>query len=372
MRISDIEVIGLRVPVQGRRQEWGEDAVVVRVHTDEGLVGIGESDTSPEVLRAYVEAPYSHSSCMGLKEALLGKDPTCIDQRWHEMYASTAYMGRRGAAIHAISAIDIALWDILGQYRGVPVHELLGPRAHADLPAYGTFIPSGDPQNSAATALGLKEQGLVGAKIGGANFGYDLMADLAHLQAMRAAVGPDFHLMVDLVGRWRNLDRAETALELYRDIGLEWAEEPVPADDFEGYAMLSRSSGTKIAGGEALETRFEFTTFMDIARPDIVQPDITRCGGISEMIRIADLASERHIRLIPHGFSTGILNAATAHFLVSRPEAHLVEMSASSSPLFTDLIHNPVCAVKGRICPPKGVGLGIMLNEDVMDDYRIF
>ena len=372
MRISDIEVIGLRVPVQGRRQEWGEDAVVVRVHTDEGLVGIGESDTSPEVLRAYVEAPYSHSSCMGLKEALLGKDPLRIDQRWQEMYASTTYMGRRGAAIHAISAIDIALWDILGQLRGVPVHELLGPRAHADLPAYGTFIPSDDPEASAATALSLKQQGLVGAKIGGAGFGYDLMADLAHLQAMRAAVGPDFHLMVDLVGRWGNADRAETALELYRDIGLEWAEEPVPADDFAGYAKLSRSSGTKIAGGEALETRFEFTTFMDTARPDIVQPDITRCGGISEMVRIADLAAARHIRLVPHGFSTGILNAATAHFLVSRPEAHLVEMSTSNSPLFTDLIQTPVRAQKGRISPPEGVGLGVTLDEDVMDKYRIF
>ena len=146
----------------------------------------------------------------------------------------------------------------------------------------------------------------------------------------------------------------------------------MPADDFAGYAKLSRSSGTKIAGGEALETRFEFTTFMDTARPDIVQPDITRCGGISEMIRIADLASERQIRLVPHGFSTGILNAATAHFLVSRPEAHLVEMSASNSPLFTDLIRNPMGVQKGRICPPQGVGLGVMLDEDVMDKYRVF
>ncbi len=372
MRISDVEVIGMRVPVEGRRQEWGEDAVVVRVYTNEGLVGIGESDTSPEVLRAYVEAPYSHSSCMGLKEALVGKDPSHIEARWQEMYASTTYMGRRGAAIHAISAIDIALWDIVGQLRGVPVHELLGSREHDDLPAYGTFIPTADPETSAATALGLKEQGLVGAKIGGADFGHDLDADLLHLQAMRAAVGSDFHLMVDLVGRWRNPDRAGTALELFRDIGLEWAEEPVPADDFAGYAALSRASGTRIAGGEALETRFEFATFMDIARPDIVQPDITRCGGISEIIRIADLAAKREIRLVPHGFSTGILNAATAHFLVTRPEAHLVEMSASASPLFTDLVKNPVRAHHGRISPPEGAGLGVVLNDDVIDNYRIF
>ncbi|MEO7589462.1 MAG: mandelate racemase/muconate lactonizing enzyme family protein [Arachnia sp.] len=372
MRISDIEVIGMRVPVEGRRQEWGEDAVVVRVHTDEGLVGIGESDTSPEVLKAYVDAPYSHSSCMGLKEVLLGKDPDPIGDLWQEMYAGTTYLGRRGAAIHAISAIDIALWDIAGQARGVPVCELLGPRMHSDLPAYGTFIPTADPDASAATALGLKDQGLVGAKIGGAAFGYDLDADLAHLEAMRAAVGPDFQLMVDLVGRWGTARRAETALRLYRDIGLEWAEEPVPADDFGGYAELSRDSGTTIAGGEALETRFEFATFMDVARPDVVQPDITRCGGISEIMRIADLAVERQIRLVPHGFSTGILNAATAHFLVSRPEAHLVEMSASDSPLFTDLVKDPVRADHGRVSPPTGAGLGVVLNDDVLDNYRIF
>lgn len=372
MRITDIEVIGLRVPSEGRRQEWGEDAVVVRVHTDEDFIGIGESDTSPEVLRAVVEAPYSHSSCVGLKETLLGKDPLQIDDRWQEMYASSTYLGRRGAAIHAISAIDIALWDIAGQARGVPVCELLGPRAHADLPAYGTFIPSNDPMASAATALSLMEQGMAGAKIGGAAFGMNLTDDLVHLEAMRSAVGLDFQLMVDLVGRWGDPDRAGAALDLYMDIGLEWAEEPVPADDFAGYAKLSRRSGTKITGGEALETRFDFEAFMELARPDIVQPDITRCGGITEMIRIADLAAERQIRLVPHGFSTGILNAATAHFLVSRPEAHLVEMSTSNSPLFTNLVQNPIRADKGRIAPPETVGLGVVLDEDVMDNYRIF
>jgi L-alanine-DL-glutamate epimerase-like enolase superfamily enzyme len=344
----------------------------VRVHTDEDLVGIGESDTSPEILRAFVDAPYSHSSCMGLKQVLVGRDPLEIEQRWQDMYASTAYVGRRGAALHAMSAIDIALWDILGKHRNVAVHELLGPRAHADLPVYGTFIPTDVPAESAATTSRLKERGFVGAKVGGADFGYDLRADLAHLRAMRDAVGPDFWLMVDLVGRWGDDRRAQTALELYREIGLQWAEEPVPADDLAGYGTLSGKFATMIAGGEALETRFDFATFMDVARPDIVQPDITRCGGITEIARIADLAVARNIRLVPHGFSTGILNAATAHFLVTRPEAHLMEMSASDSPLFTELVQDPVRAQHGRISPPEGVGLGVTVNEDVLDKYRIF
>ncbi len=372
MRIVEVEVIGLRVPVRGRHLEWGEDAVVVRVHTDEGWVGIGESDTSPELLRAAVEAPYSHSSCMGLDQVLIGKDPAPVEQLWQEMYASTAYLGRRGTVIHAISAIDIALWDIAGQVRGVPIYELLGPRMHSTLPAYGTFIPSADPKASVAATLNLMGQGFVGAKIGGAEFGYDLAADLMHLRAMRTAVGPDFQLMIDVVGRWGTRANAETALALYREIDLEWAEEPVPADDFASYAELSRVSDTKIAGGEALETRFDFATFMDIAHPDVVQPDITRCGGISEMVKIADLAAQRKIRLVPHGFSTGILNAATAHFLVSRPEAFLMEMSTSTSPLFTDLVRDCVRVEKGRISPPEGVGLGVTLDEDVIDNYRVF
>ncbi len=371
MRITDIEVIGMRAHVEGQRAEWGDDAVIVKVHTDEGLIGIGESDTSPEVLRAIVNAPYSHSSCIGLKEIIVGKDPLQIRERWDDMRTGSIYLGRRGAVVHAISAIDIALWDIAGQANGVPVHELLGPRMHDALPAYGTFIPTSDPEESAATALALKSRGLVGAKVGGGDFGLDLEADLIQLEMMRSAVGSEFQLMADLMCRWGTAERSRAAIALYREIGLEWIEEPVLPDDFAGYAALSGRPDVKIAGGEALETLADFTAFLERARPDIVQPDITRCGGITEMVRIADLAAEQSVRLVPHGFSTGVLNAATAHFLVSRPEAYLVEMSSSNSPFFTDLVQDPVRVTEGLVSPPLGAGLGIILNEDLIDNHRI-
>ena len=126
MKITDIEVIGLRVPPIGEPCEWGEDAIIVKVHTDEGIVGIGETDSSPAVIRSFIETPHSHSTSMGLKEILLGENPLEIERLWNKMYSASNYIGRRGAGIHAMSAIDIALWDIAGQYYGVPVHMLLG------------------------------------------------------------------------------------------------------------------------------------------------------------------------------------------------------------------------------------------------------
>lgn len=372
MLITDVEVVGLRVPAPDRPNEWGEDGVVVRVHTDEGLVGVGETDSSPEVIRALIEAPYSHSTCMGLREALVGTNPLHIRQRWQEMYDATNYVGRRGAGIHAMSAIDIALWDIAGQYHEVPVYELLGGRFHESLPAYGTFIPVRSPADNAARAVTLKERGLRAAKFGGAEFGFDIEADGETIARVREAVGPDFDLMIDLVGRWGTHALASKAIERYEDYRLAWVEEPLPPDDHAGYARLSEHSRVAIAGGEALTTRYEFASFLSAAKPHVVQPDITRCGGITEMVRIADLAAMQGVRLVPHGFSTGILNAATIHFLVSRPEADLMEMSQSDSPLFTSLVVDPVTTQEGRVAPPDGSGLGVVLDDNTLDNYRIF
>ena len=126
MRITKVEPICLRVPAWNEPCEWGDDAFLVRIHTDEGIVGIGESDTSPTVARAMIEAPESNLHCVGLERLLLGEDPMDIQGLWDKMYWQSSYVGRRGLGIHAISAVDIALWDIAGQYLGVPVWKLLG------------------------------------------------------------------------------------------------------------------------------------------------------------------------------------------------------------------------------------------------------
>jgi L-alanine-DL-glutamate epimerase-like enolase superfamily enzyme len=214
MRITDVEAIWLRVPGLSEYCEWGEDAFLVRVHTDEGIVGVGESDSSPAVLKAIVETPASHSSSRGLREILIGEDPLDIARLWRKMFDESSYLGRRGAGIHAISAIDIALWDIASQKYGVPIHQLLGGKVRDAVPAYGTFIPDDDPAANRAITEDLLGKGFGLLKVGGAKFGLDPEHDEDVLSAIRGA-GDGFGLAVDLVYRWRNFRYAQSQIERF-------------------------------------------------------------------------------------------------------------------------------------------------------------
>ncbi|RDI23988.1 L-alanine-DL-glutamate epimerase-like enolase superfamily enzyme [Rhodococcus sp. AG1013] len=371
MKIIDVEPIWLRVPGLTEQCEWGEDAFLVRVHTDQGLIGIGEADSSPAVMCALVDTPSSHSTSIGLREILVGENPLDIERLWRKMYEYSSYMGRRGAAIHAISAIDIALWDIASQYYGEPVHRLLGGRVRDRIPAYGTFIPDDDPDANRRIVAGLQEEGLNRMKLGGGLFGLDPEHDAAVLRSVRDEVGADAELAVDLVYRWRNYRYAQEQERRMSEFGLSWIEEPLAADDHYGLRRLAEASGTPITGGECLTTRAEFAEFIRETTPDIVQPDITRCGGITEMRRIQALADEYSTRLVPHGFSTGILLAATVQFLAATPGGDLVEYSRSTSPLSTSLVTNPPPLVDGHVLVSDRPGLGIELDEDLLERYRV-
>ena len=155
------------------------------------------------------------------------------------------------------------------------------------------------------------------------------------------------------------------------DFNLNWVEEPVLADDMTGYAKLSRQIQPKLAGGESLTTRYEFKSFLETSQVDIIQPDITRCGGITEMKKIYDIAQLNGTQLVPHGFSTGILLAASVHFLAACEHGTLMEYSQSSSPLFTDLVSNRLLFSEGYVPVPDAPGLGIELNQDVINKYQI-
>ena len=371
MKITNIEAIWLRVPALNAPIEWGEDAFIVRVHTDTGLVGIGESDSSPTVLKAIVETPSSHSTSRGLREILIGENPLDIDRLWRKMFDESSYMGRRGAAIHAISAIDIALWDIAGQHYGVPVHQLLGGKVRDEVDAYGTFIPLDDPASNGPVAKKLLETGVSCLKFGGGLFGLDPKHDREVVRTVREAVGPDIDLAIDLVYRWKNFRYAQVQAEQLYEFNLAWIEEPISSDDHVGLKRLSDSIATRVSGGECLATYAEFDEFIRETQPDIVQPDITRCGGISEMRRIYDLAARNSTRLVPHGFSTGILLAATTQFLASVPGGDLIEYSRSTSPLASSLVVNHLPLVNGKVPVSDQPGLGIVLNEDMISRYRV-
>ncbi len=371
MKITDVEVICLRVPAMDAPCEWGDDAIIVKVHTDAGLVGMGESDTSPMVARAMIEAPESNLYSGGLKRLILGENPLEIQKIWDKMYWSSNYNGRRGLGIHAMSAIDIALWDIASQYYGVPIYTLLGGKYRDKIRAYGTFIPADTPEENRVIARNLKKQGFTSLKFGGGILGDDPDTDEAIVAAVRDELGPDFEMEIDIATKWRTYGAAVSMFKRLEPYKLNWIEEPILSDDLEGYARLSALGGAKVAGGESLTTRYEFKDFLKGAKPDIVQPDITRCGGISEMRKIYDMAQLNGTQLVPHGFSTGILLAATVQFLAATEQGDLMEYSQSNSPLFLDLVKNRIPFENGYVTVPDCIGLGVELDEDMIEKYRM-
>lgn len=371
MKITDVEVICLRIPPMDSPCEWGEDAVIVKVHTDMGIVGVGESDTSPVVVKAIIEAPETNLYCSGLKRLLIGENPLEIQKLWDKMYWASNYVGRRGAGIHAISAIDIALWDIASQYYKVPIYMLLGGKYRDKIRAYGTFIPADTPEENKIIARELKNQGFTSLKFGGGVLGDSPELDEKIVRAVREELRDDFELEIDLASKWRTYGNSLSMIKKLEKYNLNWIEEPILADDLKGYSKLSGVSSAKIAGGESLTTRYEFQEFLKSAQPDIVQPDVTRCGGISELRKIYDMAELNGTKLIPHGFSTGILLAATVQFLAATEHGDLMEYSQSNSPLFKDLVKNRIPFENGYVTVPDCIGLGIELDEEMIKKYRM-
>jgi L-alanine-DL-glutamate epimerase-like enolase superfamily enzyme len=372
MKITDVEVICLRVPKIGERCVWGEDAVVVRVHTDEGIVGIGETDSSPLVVKSVIETPNSNLACFGLKEVLIGENPLDIERLWNKMYEMSNYLGRRGAGIHAMSAIDIALWDIAGKYHGKPVYELLGGKKRDMIRAYGTFIPADTPEENKVIVRELIDAGFTSLKFGGGILGDDPDTDYEIIKAVREEAGEDFELQIDLAAKWRTPEHTLMMAKRLEEFNLNWIEEPIGSDDLLGYRNLGDSIKPMIAGGETLTTTHEFVQFLEFGKPDLVQPDVTRCGGITESMKIYDLSKKYGVKLVPHGFSTGILIAATVHFLAACETTDLIEYSQSTSPLFKSLVKNKIQFDNGFVHVPDAPGLGIELDEETIEKYRIF
>ncbi|KEJ93558.1 mandelate racemase/muconate lactonizing enzyme family protein [Synergistes jonesii] len=371
MKISKVEVICLRIPGYDEACEWGDDAFIVKVFTDEGLVGIGESDTSPLVAKAMIDAPESNLYCGGLRRLLVGENPLEIQKLWDKMYWSSNYNGRRGVGIHAMSAVDIALWDIASQYYNVPIHMLLGGKYRDKIRAYGTFIPADSPDDNKIIVRDLINQGFTSLKFGGGILGDDPESDVAIVEAAREEAGKDFDLSIDIATKWRTYGHAASMFKRLERFNLNWIEEPILSDDMNGYARLSRLAATRISGGESLTTRYEFNEFIKRSKVDIVQPDITRCGGISEIRKVYDIAAMQGTKLVPHGFSTGILLAATVQFLAAAEQCDLMEYSQSTSPLFTRLVKNRIPFVGGYVTVPDCIGLGVELDEDLIDKYRM-
>ncbi|MBA2476928.1 MAG: mandelate racemase/muconate lactonizing enzyme family protein [Actinobacteria bacterium] len=374
MRITDVEAVVLRQSeVDESIADGSQDDLLIRVSTDEGIVGIGEVDSSPEVVKAVVETRGSHAIAHGLRELLLGEDPLDIERLWQRMYRGVIFYGRRGVAIHAISGVDIALWDIKGQALGQPVCELLGTPVRDRVRAYASRLMPDSPEEVTEAVSELAEQGFTAIKLGWGPLGAEPEHDIRLASAAREAAGDDVEILID-AGLGYGADAA-TATRVARELeqlGIFWLEEPFEPDAYEAYAELADAVEITVAAGEQDATRWGFRELIERGRVDIVQPDVTRCGGITETLRIAELARSRGVKTVPHAWKSGIIKAASLHVNAVLPDALFQEYCVADTPINTRLtVQRLPLEDDGCVAVPTGPGLGVELDPDVVAHLRV-
>lgn len=373
MRITKVEAILLR-PRGGIDTSIGDgsqDGVLVRVHTDEGITGLGEIDSSPSVAKAIIDAPPSHKICSGLAALLVGENPLEIGRLWQKMYRGSLYFGRRGATIHAISGVEIALWDIAGKAAGKPVHALLGGARRKSIKAYASTLMPDTPDEAARVVEAQLKAGFKAVKLGWGPLGQSKDLDVALVAAARHAGGPDFDLMLDVGKGWASARDGIDRARRMEEHNLYWIEEPFWPDDYGKYAALAAAVPTPIAGGEEETTLADFERLAEKGHVEVLQPDVTRAGGISECLRVADYARRKGKRCVLHAWSTGIIKAATLHVLAAMDEAEYMEYCVQTTDLNQKLVAEKFPLKDGQVAIPDKPGLGIELDEAVLKQYAV-
>ena len=387
MRITAIECHVLLDPdLDVEATSSAQDDIVVEIHTDEGLTGIGETDVNPWIARACIEAPSTHTMGLGLTDMLLGQDPLDVEGIWERLYVGSAMNGRRGAVINAIGAIDMALHDLRGKILGKPCHELLGGAVRDAVTPYASLQPEVhgfDAYRASLVAWALEAQrrGFQAAKLEctfsgpyahmGLREPYERATEV--ISAVRDAVGPDFVLMVDVQYAFPDAETCLATLRDWQQFDLFFVETPLWPDDLEGYARVSLAQPIPVAAGEWLTTRFEFLDLMDRGRIGVAQPDIGRVGGLTEARRVTTLARERGLTVVPHLWNTGISVAAAVHLAAVTPECPFIEFlppDLSESALRKELLSEEPQMVDGVIPVPLKPGLGIELNRDALARFE--
>ena len=362
MRVETVHTYDLRYPVQrpfANSTTWNRarTAGVVEVVTDDGLTGWGEGTQVP--------------GAGVLADRVIGRDPFDAGVIGREAAAA-------GASMAEVSAVDIALFDLMGQAVGRPCHQLLGGAVRERVPAYasGLFLLSdSDPVLGMETeAAGYAEAGFPAVKM---KIGHGPRNDVARVAAVRRAIGPDVLLAVDANCAY---DRA-TALESIRSIGehdIYWYEEPVPPAEVQAYREIRAGSGLRIAGGEALEGLGAFRDLISKRALDIVQPDISIAGGFTVCKQVEALASAHGVQVLPHMWGTSIRLAATLHWQATIPNAPglfpepcLLEFDMTENALRTELSREPFRLEDGAVAVPSGPGLGIEIDREVLERYTV-
>ncbi len=367
LKITDVEGLYFRLPEIQGRTDSSQDSLVVRVTTDAGIIGYGEVDSSPLVVKAVIDAPTSHLRARGLREVLLGENPLDTARLWDRMYQSSLYFGREGSVIQAMAGIDIALWDIKGQALDQPISALLGGAYRKTLRAYASHMFDFDPKVTARRAGDAAAAGYTAVKFGWEPMGPDPKLDDELVRGIRGAVGNDVRVCIDAGLAW-DAPTAIQRCQLFEPYDIFWLEEPLNPDDLRGYRKLTSAVNTRIAAGEEECTTAGFLRLMDEGNIDVVQIDLSRVG-FTQSMRIAALAEQRGLQCCNHNFTTDINVAAALHFLAAIPNALMLEYCVEPSPLRTLVTRKPIQVVDGFAAVPEGPGLGIEVDLDAVAQF---
>lgn len=369
MKITQVICQILRIENVESKTASSQDSLLIRIRTDNGLEGIGEADSSPEMVKAMIDAPFSHNIATGLRSLLIGENPLETDRLWEKMYRRTMYCGRSSTMITAMAAIDMALWDIKGKQFGQPIHCLLGGKKHSRIEAYASILFKENGDETAKVARRWRDYGYRAVKFGWEPMGQNEALDIDLVRGARQGMGDDATVLIDAGCVWD----ARTALQrakAFEQFRIGWLEEPLHPDDYEGYRWLRDRSPVPIASGEEECGRQSFRPLIDGRCLDVYQVDLSR-NGFTDAQYIRQRVEEIGARLCNHCYTSPVTAAASLHWLSTCRDAFLFEDCVEDSPLRHELTHEKIQAVDGWISPPEGPGLGVTLNEEFIQSTLI-
>jgi L-rhamnonate dehydratase len=381
--IAEVEVIPLRAELDAADLDSSSETVVVRLTDEDGRTGIGEADAPALAVRELVLMEDLHAWSRGLRGLLLGRDPFEREALWHDLFEATIYHGRRGLGIHALSAVDVAVHDLAGKQLGRPVYQLLGGARRERITPYATIWPGTVKGRTLAQMMdaiaALFERALAAGfrAVKMELFFGDLATDAELVECIREGrrcLGDDVTLMLDFGYRWSDWRDALRVLTRVEEFDVFFAEATLRHDDLTGHAKLAARSPIRIGGAEMAATADECREWLERGQVDVLQPDVGRCGGLTELRRIAELAAWAGAVVVPHAWKTGITVAAAAHFHAATANAPFIELLSPAlfdSPLRAELTRPEPELEDGTLPLPATPGLGIELVEEAVARYRV-
>ena len=364
------------LPINIKASNWSQNTCVVKVTDEAGRYGIGEADGSPQCIAMYATVDSEHKWLKNLCQSIVGRDPIEFSANWDIMYESTRWIGQRGFGMFAISGIDMALYDLAGKQHNLPAYKLLGGEFRDKVTPYYTLYPDCSSDASPKQALEGYEPLLAKArekKVKAVKV--CLMQDSSmnkrqvvdYVRQCRKMLGFEIDMMLDCLYRWTDWEEAKWILNKLEDVDLYFAEATLPHDDIAGYKKLADSVSTRICAAEMSTTRFEALQWLKESNISVLQPDYNRCGGLTELRRISQMAEEYSVQVSPHQWKTGITAAACRHFHIANKYTTYVEClhpDFYDGSLRKHLTTNETPIIDGCLAKPKEAGLGIDINYE--------